>query len=124
MLIRENESRSSAEIQREIARLEEIQEIEYHTYDQMSLRTDKMNPEDPNYDKEMENIQSLVDKMVKSKDTLIHMREDLKEKQKHESQQHPSNLVHRIENLVRTQEQNDQIILTLLDELKRRITAH
>ena len=120
MLIKANETRSSAEIQQEIEKLVAIQTTEKHTYDQMSLRLDAMDVGDPNWRTAHTNLTAYVDKMSKAKDILMNMRKDLGEKQQQENQvkQYSANLVQKIENLVRTQEANEKTILKLLDELK------
>ena len=121
MLIKENETRSSAEIQQEIEKLVAIQTTEKHTYDQMSLRVEKLKVSDPNFRTANTNLTAHVQKMSNIKDILMDMRKDLVAKQLQEDQvkQYPANLVQKIENLVRTQESNEKTILQLLGELKR-----
>ncbi len=121
MLIKENETRSSAEIQQEIEKLVAIQTTEKHTYDQMSSSVQKLDVADPNFRTAHTNLTAHVQKMSKIKDILMDMRKDLVAKQLQEDQvkQYPANLVQKIENLVRTQESNEKTILQLLSELKR-----
>ncbi len=123
MLIQENKTRSSAEIQNEIEKLVEIQKTEKHTYDQINSRLEDLNAQDLDSDNENRQLYAHVQKMMKTQDILIDMRKDLVEKQLQENQvkQYPANLVQKIENLVRTQESNEKTILQLLGELKRRM---
>jgi hypothetical protein len=123
MLIQENKTRSSAEIQNEIEKLVEIQKTEKHTYDQINSRLEDLNAQDLDSDNENRQLDAHMQKMMKTQDILIDMRKDLVEKQLQENQvkQYPANLVQKIENLVRTQESNEKTILQLLGELKRRM---